>query len=174
VVLLVTLASRVHATPPEFDAPLESFATGEDAGSIATGDLNHDGRRDLVLAGNLHTVSIMLASDVTTFAQETKVIVPNGGPQAVVMGQLNGDTNLDIVTANGESGSVSVLLGNGDGTVQARRDFAAGAQPKDVAIGDLDGDGYQDLAIADYGNTSISGPGAVVIRYGDGLGGFAR
>ena len=131
---------------PLFAAPL-SFDTGLNPQSVAIGDLNGDGKPDLVVANyNSSTVSVLLGNGDGTFGPKTDYGT-GSYPQSVAIGDLNGDGKPDLVTANYNynSGTVSVLLGNGDGTFGPRTDYATGFDPHSVAIGDLSGDGKPDL-----------------------------
>src|SRR5438876_4580934 len=75
---------------------------------LAAGDLNHDGKPDLVLTGG--SLSVLLNNGDGTFKNTTDY---TGISNSVVLGDFNNDGNLDIVT-NG----TCVRLGNGDGTFQ--------------------------------------------------------
>ena len=97
--------------------------------SVAIGDVNGDGRPDLVTANRgSDDVSVLLGDGDGTFRPQTD-FAAGGSPYAVAIGDVNGDGRPDLVTANYGSGDVSVLLGNGDGTFRPPTDFAAGGQP---------------------------------------------
>ena len=150
--------------------PLTLVGGGNRPYTMAAGDFNHDGNRDLALANfgdntpTDTTVTVLLGNGNGTF-QTPRVLQVQRGPLWVSVADLNGDGADDIVTANfGGTDTVSVLLGNNDGTFQAARNFPAGSGPSSVAAGDFDGDGRLDLAVADYyGNQA-----AVLRGNGDG------
>ena len=102
--------------------------TGASPFSVAMGDLNGDGRPDLVTANrNSNTVSVLLGNGDGTFG--AKLDYGTGvQPASVAIGDVNGDRKPDLVTANGVSNTVSVLLGHGDGTfgVRAGQTLASG------------------------------------------------
>jgi len=132
------------------------YDTGATPWSVATGDLNGDGRLDLVTANSTsNNVSVLLGNGDGTFG--TKVDYATGSdPHCVALGDLNGDGRLDLATANGSSNSVSILLGEGDGTFALNTDYATGSLSWTVAISDLNGDGKPDLAVANRSSNTVS------------------
>jgi hypothetical protein len=161
--LAFPLQSAAAATTFGF-APKADVATGAGPEAVAAGDLNGDGKQDLVVAdGEAGTVSVLLGKGDGTF--EAKVDYPTGtAPSAVALVDLNGDKKPDLVLANGGSNTVSVLLGKGDGSFEPGVEYATGAQPTAVAAGDLNGDGKQDLVVADGEAGTVS----VLLGKGDG------
>src|SRR5262249_43073271 len=117
--------------------------------SLAVGDLNGDGKTDLVTANYiykmdpLHGVYTIHESGVRVFLgngdgtfQAPQKYATGRGPDSVAIADLNGDGIPDLIVANGASGlpvidnTVSVLLGNGDGTFQAAQNYPAGLGPQ--------------------------------------------
>jgi hypothetical protein len=162
-VLLNTTAPG--AATPSFAAK-QDFATGSAPESVAVGDLNGDGKRDLVIANTADdTVSVLLnttAPGATTPSFAAKQDFATGSePISVAMGDLNGDGKRDLVTANFNSNTVSVLLntttpGAATPTFAAKQDFATGSEPRSVTVGDLNGDGKLDLAVANFNANTVS------------------
>jgi hypothetical protein len=150
---------------------------GDDANSVAVGDLNGDGYPDLVVVNfDSSSIGVLLGNGDGTF--QAPVTYPQGStyPVSVAIGDLNGDGKLDVVASTyfqigGQDGGVIVLLGNGDGTLQAAVSYSSGGYyPGGVALGDLNGDGHLDVAVANsYGST---GHGAVGVLLGNGDGTF--
>jgi hypothetical protein len=162
-VLLNTTAPG--AATPTFAAK-QDFATGTNPASVAVGDLNGDGKLDLVIA-NLadSTVSVLLNTTAPGAATPTFAAhqdFPTGAsPESVTVGDLNGDGQLDLVVANYNSNTVSVLLnttapGAATATFAAHQDFPTGVVPQCVTVGDLNGDGKLDLVIANYSDSTVS------------------
>ncbi len=122
--------------------------------SVAGGDLNGDGKPDLVLADNA-SVSVLLGDGTGLFTAPANYAA-GLGPTAVAVADLNGDGRRDVVVTNASSNTVSVLLGNGDGTLATHVDYAVGAQPVSVTIADLDGNGTADLTVANHVDNTVS------------------
>jgi len=153
------------ATPGQFVAPL-NLSTGAMTPSVAVGDLNGDGKPDVVAAnfdsnGNNGQVTIFFqnASSPGTFL--APVSFPAGAqPQAVRIMDVNGDGLPDLVVANKGPGGdgtgaagVSVLLQDGThpGTFLAPITYSTPWGAIDVAVADLNGDGKPDLVVASLG-----------------------
>ena len=121
--------------------------------SIAVGDLDGDGKSDLVVAkGNsqtfyVTTISVLLGKGNGTFSPEVTYSV-GSGPYAVVIGDFNGDGKPDIATANYASGSVSILLGKGRGTFATAVEYPVDAFIDSLLSADCNGDGKPDLIVA--------------------------
>jgi len=118
-------------------------------GSVPTmGDVNGDGKPDLVTAGtqgSLFRLNAYLGNGDGTFAPPL-ISAPAVEFRRLALGDFNGDGIVDVVTTNQLAQQVRVLRGNGDGTFQTPVNSTAddGA----LVVADFNGDGFSDVAIA--------------------------
>jgi hypothetical protein len=171
----------------QFTTPQDTsflFPAGAGPSQVAVGDLNGDGKPDLVVADGLsNTLNVLLGNGDGTFQAPRQFAVgafktPNVlGAQLhlpnfrrkVVLADLNHDGHLDAVVTNYDSGDVSVLLGRGDGTFEPQRRYNATGAPFDLAVGDLTGNGIPDLVVV---SADKSGTATVAVLLGRGDGTF--
>jgi gliding motility-associated-like protein len=137
------------------------LTTGNNPTSVAIGDLDLDGKADLVVPNySSNSVSAFLNTSTSgTISFASKVDFTTGAlPFFIAIGDLNGDSNADIAITNG-SGQVSVFRNTGStGTIGFATgvDFLTGSNPREVAIGDFDGDGKADLATSNISSNTVS------------------
>ena len=146
---------------------------------VAAGDLNGDGKLD-VIAGSNDGIFVMLGDGKGNLSAAVDIGF-GANPTQVALADLNGDKRLDAVVLDSLGSNFWVLLGNGDGTFQAATRYpmgtAQGLAPG-MLVADLNGDGNLDLAVT--GQTSLpnaqfqfqNAPGTVLIFSGNGDGTF--
>jgi len=146
-----------------FRAPV-SYAVGAQPYYVAAGDVDGDGRLDLVVPNaESGTVSLLFASAATAGAFLPAVNLGAGSfPAHAAIADLNADGRPDLVVTNaalsGGVSSVGVLLQDPllPGTFLAPVNLVAGTNPLGAAVGDVDGDGRVDLVVANQNSHGLS------------------
>jgi len=158
---LVTFSGGLTINAMSF-ATKTDFTTASQPRSVASGDLDGDGKPELIAANNGSANVSLLKNNSSsgTLAFATKVDLTTGaGPSCVAVGDLDGDGKLDLAIGNQFSNTVSILRNTSTGgmlSLAAKIDSAVGSGPLGVAIGDLDGDGKPDLALANFSSSTVS------------------
>jgi hypothetical protein len=154
--------------------------TSTDVFSIATADVNNDGKLDLIYIDGLgygqRALHVLLGRGDGTFTHAADISLPSSVCCSLTVADVTKDGKLDVMLAgnNAFTVTVAVLVGNGDGTFQPP--LLTTFQPSNIgnyplfrsafAVGDISGDGKPDLALLDTANEYI------YFLLGDGSGRF--
>jgi hypothetical protein len=145
-------------------APKVDFASGGYQGlSVAIGDLNGDGKPDVIVGDN--TALSIFRNTSTPGIIDSNSLAPrldiNHAATIVAIADIDGDGLPDVVTADTQKNTMSVLRNTTVSvtniTVASAVSFTAGTSTSyGVAIGDLNGDGKPDVVTTSPGGNSIS------------------
>ncbi len=142
--------------------------TGNGPSSVAIGDLDGDGKPDLVVTNSSErSVSvyrnIATSGSITTASFVARVNYTTGSdPQSVAIGDLDNDGKPDLAVTNLFENTLSVIRNTAvSGSITAasfaaKIDFATSANPYNVVIDDLDGDAKPDMAVANLNGGALS------------------
>ena len=165
--------------------------------SVAIGDVNGDGKPDLIVANCEPdpvyrcqnqvvdgVMGVLLAKGDGTFAPPVTYDSGGTGPTSVAVADVNGDGRLDLIVSNCShtgiagcpgsyaGGEVSILLGNGDGSFQSALSYSSGGiGASSAVVSDVNADGKPDIVVANFQNTyynATSGLLGVLLGNGDG------
>lgn len=144
------------------------FAAGTNADGIVFGDVDYDGKSDIVISNQgASSVSVYrntaTSGAITTSSLAAKVDFTVGtSPMGVVLSDMDGDSKVDIVACNYTTNNLSVLRNTSTsgsvttGSFASKVDFVVGTNPTGIAVGDIDNDGISDVVIGNTSSNNIS------------------
>lgn len=182
-------ASATVAKTTRFGTAVNLDDSGRGSSGVAIGDLNNDGKPDLVTAIRTEGLGVFLGSGGGSYGAVTKYAAPrtswsNLFINSAVIRDVNGDGHKDVISQDARGNVALVWLGDGSGALRAGAAVQLNPRPgcdttgdnpcvvrwpNDVAVGDFDEDGKPDLATSNTNTNNV----AVVLGNGDGTFGAA-
>jgi len=144
---------RNTSTPGTISFEPRVAHTADTARRIAMGDLDRDGKVDIVVSSNSAKEFLIFqnASEVGTLSFSRVAALPVVNfPSSLELADLDQDGLLDLVGAIHEAGVVSVYPNvTSDGAISfgSRLDFPAGDVPDGPGVGQFDGEGGLDVVV---------------------------
>jgi hypothetical protein len=139
--------------------------------AVAAGDLDGDGRVDLLVTNTGDGTISLLVGDGAGGWTGIRAMPAGENPVDVAIGDLDRDGDLDAAIANHETDHVTLLANDGAGRLASFEDSPLGLElgphPHAVELSDLDGDGRLDLLVDDRTGE------AILLLRGEGDGTFA-
>src|SRR5262249_8558714 len=134
------------------DTGVLSIRTGLSLGnyvfSVAAGDLDGDGRPDLVASDYYPGGRLLFFKNLGGWAFAPPVqLVAGTAATEVAVGDLDGDDRLDVALVDSQSQRMNLFKGLGDGTVAPWTSFSLDGSPAGLILKDLDGDRRADLIV---------------------------
>jgi hypothetical protein len=169
-----------------FQPALTYSSGGSYANSIAVGDVNNDGKPDLLVPNqcasrtncNGSVVDVLLGNGDGTFQSAVTYGSGGAGAESIAVADVNDDGKPDLLVANQQGltpcfgCAVGVLLGNGDGTFQPAVSYSSGGYS--LAVRDVNGDDKPDLVVSSSAVGVLLGNGdgtfQSAVTYGSGGG----
>ena len=162
---VVTVYRNTTLTPgasPSF-ASAATFMVGNSPVALNWGDLDADGKPDVVVACDLASNNIYVLHNASTLGAISftsgQVFSAGSNPSGVAIGNIDQDTKPDVAVSNLGSNSISLfrnVSSVGSISLSAPTIVSTGARPAAIVIVDLDGDGLQELVTANAGSDAIS------------------
>lgn len=134
---------------------MTQVASGQEPYLFATGDLNGDGRTDIVVSNTgSNSVSIYYQTSSGNLLSTTQNV--GSGPRKVAIGDINSDGLNDLVVTNVDYNNIYVYYQTSSGGLSNPVIYATGQSPHGVAIGDVNGDGRNDVVVGNWLSSFIS------------------
>ena len=143
--------------------PFQEYVTGQNGPAIVVGDIDGDGKQDIVVPDLTHHVTVLLGKGDGTLVGPVSDPTADG-PVSIAAADFDLDRKVDLALANDLASSLSLLHGNGDGTFELHVDFPAGPTPSAVLASAFNLDRKLDLAITNASTNTVS----ILLGRGDG------
>lgn len=154
-------SDKIDFTTSSFVAKID-YKTGNSPTEVKTGDLDGDGKPDIVVA-NYSDQSISVLKNFSIkgsviFDSKIDYLLPGRPGGSISISDLDGDGKPDIAVTC-ESNKVSIFKNTSTSgliSFAARIDFTTGDTPEGISTDDIDGDGKIDLVITNLHSNTVS------------------
>lgn len=147
--------------------PKHPYVSGKENWGVDVGDINKDGKIDVVSCSNLDGMIHVHFNDGKGRFNDKRAYKGGNYNRAVVVEDFNKDGWLDIATVSVKDMKVNWLMNDGGGRFGPKKTISAGGGfPHDIAAADVNQDGHIDLI------TVTNSANKVNMHYGDGAGNF--
>jgi hypothetical protein len=154
---------RNTSTPGSISfAPLVQIQTGNYTRDGRVGDMDGDGKLDILLVNEMsNTVSVFknLSTPGNILLDDRKDLISPQGPYYLTFGDFDGNGKPELIVAQEHEARVTVYPNtSANGTISFGNSISipTGNNPTSVAIADLDGDNRPDILTSNYGSGSLS------------------
>ncbi|HLX68137.1 MAG TPA: FG-GAP-like repeat-containing protein [Verrucomicrobiae bacterium] len=128
-----------------------------DAAFVAVGDLNGDGKPDLVSVDNDSTFTVATNAGHGIFLSNATYNVGSGNaPAAVAIADINGDGKQDVIVANQAQNAVVIFTNAGGGLLVSNATYSVGQTPIFLVVTDINGDGKPDIITANNSDGTLT------------------
>jgi len=149
-VLLATLSPY-----PRYDRILQLETTSETSANISFGDLDGDGKLDIVLAKGRHwplVDRVLLGDGKGGIRSANDLGTASDRSYSATLADLDGDGSLDVVISNDSPDPKLVYLNDGKGHFRVGSSYGDPHWPtRNATVADVNGDGRPDIIVANRG-----------------------
>jgi hypothetical protein len=157
-----TLASiaSVADTFPRFDRVRLLESTSETSANVSIGDLDRDGRLDIVLAKGRHwplVDRVLLGDGTGRFAAPYDLGTASDRSYSGRLADVDRDGDLDVVISNDRPDPKLVYVNDGKGKFSVGSTFGRPEwETRNATVADVDGDTYPDIVVANRGASTAN------------------